>query len=315
MGLSQHGYLVLCYTLGCVLVAAFAVYAFVTGHRLHTSRGVNSTVSGFITAKRQVSTVRIAFSFFAGALGAWAISGPSYFTAVNGITGLVMYSTMSGLPVLLIAFAGGFIRVRAWRPGQARAAQGSSWLVVPGCWRRQRVLATPWPQKKIKKTHPCRALLCAPLQEKLPGVMSMTDFVGWRFGAVAKVYVVLVILLNMSIGGSRCRPAPEPVSLCSAMGTAACGALVPWLTPGPLAGAAMLSDFSAMGALFGPFLGGPTYPIIIVVGLVTMAYTTYGGLLVSIYTDVLQGQRSAAAGRQQAGRLLRDLPSAAAPPK
>lgn len=42
-------------------------------------------------------------------------------------------------------------------------------------------------------------------QDKLPGVLSMTDFVGWRFGVLAKVYVVLLVLLNMSIGAPICR--------------------------------------------------------------------------------------------------------------
>lgn len=122
-GLSQHGYLILCYTVGCALIVAFGVYAFVQGRILNNRSDVNKTTAGFITAKRQVSMIRIAWSFFAGALGAWAISGPSYYTPYYGITGLIMYSTMSGLPILMIAFAGGFIQVgRARWPGRPCSA-------------------------------------------------------------------------------------------------------------------------------------------------------------------------------------------------
>lgn len=38
------------------------------------------------------------------------------------------------------------------------------------------------------------------LQRKLPHVLSLTDFIGWRFGFASKTYVVLLILFNMSIG-------------------------------------------------------------------------------------------------------------------
>lgn len=38
-----------------------------------------------------------------------------------------------------------------------------------------------------------------PLQGKLPGVLSMTDFVGWRFGTVAQWYFLAMALFNMAI--------------------------------------------------------------------------------------------------------------------
>ena len=34
-------------------------------------------------------------------------------------------------------------------------------------------------------------------------MLSLTDFIGWRFGWVAKTYVVLFCLFNMSIGEGR----------------------------------------------------------------------------------------------------------------
>ncbi|GFH29013.1 predicted protein, partial [Haematococcus lacustris] len=53
-----------------------------------------------------------------------------------------------------------------------------------------------------------------------------------------------------------------------------------------------ISDFA--GKRFGPvfrsvdFVGSVNYPVIIVVGVLTMAYTAYGGLYISILTDQIQ---------------------------
>lgn len=38
------------------------------------------------------------------------------------------------------------------------------------------------------------------MQRKVPHVLSLTDFMGWRFGYVAKSYVVLLCMFNMAIG-------------------------------------------------------------------------------------------------------------------
>lgn len=43
-----------------------------------------------------------------------------------------------------------------------------------------------------------------------------------------------------------------------------------------------------MGALFGIYVGSTKWPIIVVVAVLTTAYTIYGGLVVSIYTDQIQ---------------------------
>lgn len=93
---------------------------------------------------------RIAWSFYAGAVGAWVITGPANYATFAGIIGLVMYAVSSGLPVIMIAYAGDII------------------------------------------------------QKKVPHVLSLTDFIGWRYGWVAKTYVVLLCLFNMSIGESCC---------------------------------------------------------------------------------------------------------------
>lgn len=68
----------------------------------------------------QAPTTRIAWSFFAGALGAWVISSPPSYVASGfgygaGAIGLVFYSLSSGLPVIMIAFAGSVIRVSEQR--------------------------------------------------------------------------------------------------------------------------------------------------------------------------------------------------------
>lgn len=67
-----------------------------------------------------MGAVRIGWSFFAGALGAWVISGPPSYTASGygygaGAIGLVFYSLSSGLPVIMVAFAGELIRVSSSR--------------------------------------------------------------------------------------------------------------------------------------------------------------------------------------------------------
>jgi hypothetical protein len=59
-----------------------------------------------------VGALRIGWSFFAGAVGAWVISGPANYATYAGLLGLFFYSFCSGLPFLMIAYAGDVIRVR-----------------------------------------------------------------------------------------------------------------------------------------------------------------------------------------------------------
>lgn len=148
----------------------------------------------------QVEWLRIGWSFYAGAVGAWVITSPSGFASFAGLLGLCMYSLAAGLPFLMIAYAG----------------------------------------EKI--------------QGKVPHVLSLTAYAGWRYGEVSKLYVALVALFNMSI--------------------------------------ALLAEYYTMGLIFKFFVGSVSYPMVIVVGVLALAYTTYGGLLVSIYTDTVQGVSS-----------------------
>jgi hypothetical protein len=61
----------------------------------------------------------------------------------------------------------------------------------------------------------------------------------------------------------------------------------------------MLAEFSTIGILFGVYLGSKAYAITVVVGLLTLAYTTYGGLFVSIVTDQVQGEAGRGRGLAQ----------------
>ncbi|GFR42610.1 hypothetical protein Agub_g3541 [Astrephomene gubernaculifera] len=84
-----------------------------------------------------------------------------------------------------------------------------------------------------------------------PDVCTMPDFVGKRFGPVARTLVTIITLFNMSI--------------------------------------AMLAEYITIGLLFKLFVGSVDYPIVIVVGILTMLYTAYGGVYISIITDQAQG--------------------------
>ncbi|KAF9293313.1 hypothetical protein BGZ88_005533 [Linnemannia elongata] len=91
----------------------------------------------------------------------------------------------------------------------------------------------------------------AVLHRKYPGVLSLGDFVQWRFGTIPMIIVTLVMLLNMFI--------------------------------------ALTAEYTAIGNLFEQIIGGPRLPIVLVVAIVTSVYTAAGGLYVSILTDVAQG--------------------------
>ncbi len=55
---------------------------------------------------------------------------------------------------------------------------------------------------------------------------------------------------------------------------------------------ALLAEYSTIGSIFKSFVGSVPYPMIVLIGILTTVYTAYGGLLVSIYTDQVQGVSS-----------------------
>jgi SSS family solute:Na+ symporter len=151
------------------------------------------TTEGFLTARGTMGMWKVAWSFFATAVGAWCITSPASFAVYTGILGLAMYAFSAGFPLFIIALMGNVI------------------------------------------------------QGKFPHVLTFSDFIGYRFGPVFRTFVVCVVLFNMSI--------------------------------------ALLAEYTTIGSLFEDFVGSLDYPPIIVVGVLTMAYTSYGGLYVSIITD------------------------------
>ncbi|KAF9438700.1 hypothetical protein BGZ76_005645 [Entomortierella beljakovae] len=91
----------------------------------------------------------------------------------------------------------------------------------------------------------------AVLHRKYPGVLSLGDFVEWRFGLIPTIIITMVMLLNMFI--------------------------------------ALCAEYTSIGNLMEFVIGGPRLPIVICVAAVTSIYTAAGGLYVSILTDVAQG--------------------------
>lgn len=116
-------------------------------------------------------------------------------------------------------------------------------------------------------------------------MLSLTDFMGWRFGWVAKTYVVLVCLFNMSIGGW------VGGRVWVGLGASALPA-VAWLSTshGSLQlthpsltlshsclhtlSAAILAEYTTIGTLFGVYLGTKAVAITVTVGVLTLIYTT-----------------------------------------
>jgi len=230
--------LALCYGLAVPLVVAMAIYAMVVGylkrtkisdnesfitarrqvggfldfmeslktrgcsrkHASHTSKVIILLVKSSFRIIKQVGVFLIGWSFYASAVGAWVMASPASYASTAGLLGLVFYALSSGLPFIMIAFAGDIIRTR------------------------------------------------------VPHVLSLTDYIGWRFGFTSKTLVFAVVLFNMSI--------------------------------------ALLAEYLTIGSIFKYYVGSVSYPMIIVTGLLTTAYTAYGGLLVSIYTDRLQASAS-----------------------
>eukprot|EP01025_Chloroclados_australasicus_P003530 TRINITY_DN1083_c1_g1_i7.p1 TRINITY_DN1083_c1_g1~~TRINITY_DN1083_c1_g1_i7.p1 ORF type:complete len:530 (-),score=37.94 TRINITY_DN1083_c1_g1_i7:2593-4182(-) len=91
------------YVLALCCVTGFAVYAFIRSYQ-HNRKGAST--EEFITARGQVSMWRVAWSFYAGAAGAWALVSPPQYAVIAGVIGLITYSISSGLPILLIALFG-----------------------------------------------------------------------------------------------------------------------------------------------------------------------------------------------------------------
>lgn len=197
MQLSEDQWKIVAYVLCVFFLLAFAGYAVIYCLWHKKRQAKQSDTESFLTARGTQHTMRLAWSFFAGAAGAWTIVTPASYSAYAGIVGLAAYAVSTGLPVVMIGFLGPFIT------------------------------------------------------RKLPHCYSLSDYIGWRFGPVARTFVMLVAMFNMSI--------------------------------------VIIAEYTTIGSLFKSFVNTVAWPVIMVVGVVTLTYTAYGGLLVSIVTDQAQG--------------------------
>ena len=50
--------------------------------------------------------MRIAWSFYAGAVGSWVVTGPPSYSVWAGLLGLIMYAISAGIPIVIIAQLG-----------------------------------------------------------------------------------------------------------------------------------------------------------------------------------------------------------------
>jgi SSS family solute:Na+ symporter len=181
-----------------VAVAVYAlVYPTLIAKKYFASEGAAlNDLEGFLTAKNTQSRWRIGFSFYAGSVGAWAITTPANYATWAGWVGMTFYAIACGVPIIVLAFFGDMVR------------------------------------------------------EKYPTAGALGDVIVIRFGPAMRYCTCVVALFNMAIF--------------------------------------MLAEFTTIGALFRDFVGSEASPIIIVMGILTTAYSAYGGLLVSIVTDQIQ---------------------------
>ncbi|TPX69926.1 hypothetical protein SpCBS45565_g02087 [Spizellomyces sp. 'palustris'] len=84
--------------------------------RWRSNKGKKEDTEFFLTARKSVSTGRIAWSFFASATGSWVVfSLPAYTadpTFGAGYIGLICYAVAIGVPLVLVAHVGQHIRDR-----------------------------------------------------------------------------------------------------------------------------------------------------------------------------------------------------------
>ena len=89
-----------------------------------------------------------------------------------------------------------------------------------------------------------------PLVQKYGGALSLNDYVRKRFGRVAEIWVMILVLYNMANG--------------------------------------IAGEYTAVGDLMEKVAGGSRLLIVILLGSITCIYTAYGGLSVSVKTDQVQ---------------------------
>jgi len=103
----------------CVVVALVAVALYALAYPTLISKyfsakegALNNNIEGFLTAKNTQSRWRIAFSFYAGSVGAWAITTPANYSTFAGWVGMVAYASACGLPIIVLAFFGDLVKTK-----------------------------------------------------------------------------------------------------------------------------------------------------------------------------------------------------------
>ncbi|KAI9011205.1 hypothetical protein BC832DRAFT_550007 [Gaertneriomyces semiglobifer] len=103
--------------LSIAAVLLFAAYALVIAHRRRQdAKHKSDDTEFFLTARKSIPTVLIAWSFFSSAVGSWVVfSLPQYVADPiygAGYIGLICYAVAVGIPIIGVAFVGQHIRDR-----------------------------------------------------------------------------------------------------------------------------------------------------------------------------------------------------------
>ncbi len=113
-------YIALSYALVILVLVLVALYALayptvIAPRFFKADAGALNDFESFITARSTQSRWRIAFSFYAGSVGAWAITTPANYASFAGWVGMVAYAVACGLPIIVLAFYGHKVRLRCAR--------------------------------------------------------------------------------------------------------------------------------------------------------------------------------------------------------
>jgi len=100
--------------LTCICLTGFAAYAIafsiIWAPKTSNSIEALATLKGFIAIRNTQSMWRVAWSMFAGSMGAWCITAPADYASFAGWIGMLMYALATGLPLIFIAFFGQMIK-------------------------------------------------------------------------------------------------------------------------------------------------------------------------------------------------------------
>mmetsp|Transcript_41579 Transcript_41579/g.98539 ORF Transcript_41579/g.98539 Transcript_41579/m.98539 type:complete len:556 (+) Transcript_41579:204-1871(+) len=112
----EISWVVISYVLCITIQIFFCAYALLYTRRMRQSCSSEAafldTAEGFATARGSQGRWRIAWSFFAGSMGAWAITSPPNYAVQSGWVGMVSYAVSCGIPTICVVTLGGEIQAR-----------------------------------------------------------------------------------------------------------------------------------------------------------------------------------------------------------